>query len=157
MNNMHRVHEGPGQGAGPTLPRAVERGAAARADRAHRRDHRVQDPGQGLGTQTRQAGLSEYWRLVTKHLTQMDHHCSNLENIYIEISRYSKGIIFFYTRSPCPLVMFSSDVSRVPRLDHVRPRGRLAPRPSAAAAPRLASPRPTEAPAAAERPRGVRA
>ena len=88
----------------------------------------------------------------------MDHHCSNLENIYIEISRYSKGIIFFYTRSPCPLVMFSSDVSRVPRLDHVRPRGRLAPRPSAAAAaPRLASPRPTEAPAAAERPRGVRA
>ena len=94
MSNLHRVHEGPGQGAGPTLPRAVERGAAARADRAHRRDHRVQDPGQGLGTQTRQAGLSEYWRVVTKHLTQMDHHCSNLENIYIEISRYSKGIIF---------------------------------------------------------------
>ena len=64
MSNLHRVHEGPGQGAGPTLPRVVERGAAARADRAHRRDHRVQDPGQGLGTQTRQAGLSEYWGLV---------------------------------------------------------------------------------------------
>ena len=152
MSILHRVHEGPGQGAGPTLPGAVERGAAARADRAHRRDHRVQDPGQGLGTQTRQAGLSEYWGLVTKHLTQMDHHCSNLEKIYIEISRYAKDAISIYSHSLSP-----SDVSRVPRLDHVRPRGRLAPRPSAAAAPRLASPRPTEAPAAAERPRGVRA
>ena len=99
MSILHRVHEGPGQGAGPTLPRAVERGAAARADRAHRRDHRVQDPGQGLGTQTRQAGLSEYWRVVTKHLTQMDHHCSNLEKIYIEISRYAKDAISFYSHS----------------------------------------------------------
>ena len=65
--------------------------------------------------------------------------------------------ISIYFRSPRLLFMFSSDVSRVPRLDHVSPRGRLAPRPSADAAPRLASPRPTEAPAAAERPRGVRA
>ena len=151
MSILHRFHEGPGQGAGPALPGAVERGAAARADRAHRRDHRVQDPGQGLGTQTRQAGLSEYWGLVTKHLTQMDHHCSNLEKIYIEISRYAKDAISIYSNSLRQMFLVC------PVSDHVRTRGRLAPRPSAAAAPRLASPRPTEAPAAAERPRGVRA
>ena len=82
----------------------------------------------------------------------MDHHCSNLEKIYIEISRYAKDAISIYSHSLSP-----SDVSGVSSLDHVRPRSRLAPRPSAAAASRLASLRPTEAPAAAERPRGVRA